>query len=297
MIPFYIYYSMFGFQRIGDLAWLAADMRTRGFLCGGTSGRTTLNGEGLQHQDGHSLLLASSIPSIQAYDTAFGYEIVTIIKDGLKRMFKDDEPIYYYLTLGNENYEMPDMPAKAEEGILNGVYKFKSIEKKAMLASVHILASGSLVNEAIKAQDRLINEFNIGSTIWCVTNYKRLREESLDADRTNMLNPTNKKQLSFLQKTLNDKKGTYVAVSDNLKLVSDQIGQWIPNGLKSLGTDGFGRSDTREQLREFFEVDVNMIILASITQLKEHKKLSSAVFNEIYSKLDIKPTKRNPFKT
>ena len=181
MIPFYIYYSMFGFQRIGDLAWLAADMRTRGFLCGGTSGRTTLNGEGLQHQDGHSLLLANSIPSIQAYDTAFGYEIVTIIKDGLKRMFVDNEPIYYYLTLGNENYQMPDMPKNAQDGILKGVYKFKKTTKKDELASVHILASGSLVNEAIKAQQQLLDEHNVGSTIWCVTNYKRFRE-SLEVD-------------------------------------------------------------------------------------------------------------------
>ena len=297
MIPFYIYYSMFGFQRIGDLAWLAADMRTRGFLCGGTSGRTTLNGEGLQHQDGHSLLLANSIPAIQAYDTAFGYEIITIIKDGLKRMFTDNEPIYYYLTLGNENYEMPDMPKGSEEGILKGVYKFKASETKKTKAVVNILASGSLVNEAIKAQAELYASYNIASVIWCVTNYKRLREESLEADRANMLNPNKKKQVSFLQQTLNDKTGTYIAVSDNLKLVSDQIGQWIPNGLKSLGTDGFGRSDTRENLRDFFEVDKKMIILAAITKLHENKQINKVEFDAIFKQLKIKQNRKNPFKS
>ena len=264
MIPFYIYYSMFGFQRIGDLAWLAADMRTRGFLCGGTSGRTTLNGEGLQHQDGHSLLLCSSIPTIQAYDTAFGYEIVTIINDGIKRMFHDDEAIYYYLTLGNENYAMPAMPDGAESGILKGIYSFKTVKSKKH--HVNILASGSLVNEAIKAQVKL-DSLGIGSTIWCVTNYKRLREETLAVERERLINPTKKIKNSFLQDTLASAKGPFVAVSDNMKMVADQIAPWVPGGLLSLGTDGFGRSDTRENLRTFFEVDEPMIVLAAITQL------------------------------
>ena len=294
MIPFYIYYSMFGFQRIGDLAWLAADMRTRGFLCGGTSGRTTLNGEGLQHQDGHSLILASSIPSIQAYDTAFGYEIIEIVNDGLKRMFHDDEAVYYYLTLGNENYKMPSMPKGAKDGILKGMYEFKRVKKKGL--NVNILASGSLVNEAVNAQEALA-ESGIGSTIWCVTNYKRLREESLQADRENLLYPKKKKMTSYLQDLLQSTEGPFVAVSDNMKMVSDQIGQWIPGGLLSLGTDGFGRSDTRENLREFFEVDKKMIVLASITQLHRQGHIDKKMFDKIYGSLNIQSNRRNPFRT
>ena len=297
MIPFYIYYSMFGFQRIGDLAWLAADMRTRGFLCGGTSGRTTLNGEGLQHQDGHSLVLASSIPTIQAYDTAFGYEIVTIIQDGMKRMFIDDEPVYYYLTLGNENYEMPDMPKNSQEGILKGIYKFNQINTHKKAPSVNIFASGSLVNEAIKAQKDLSKKYNINSIIWCVTNYKRLREDALDKDRAYLLNPKKTRELSYLEKTLEKVPGPFIAVSDNMKLVSDQISQWIPDGLLSLGTDGFGRSDTRENLREFFEVDKKMIILASITQLRDRKDITEKTFDKIYKELKVDKKKSNPFRS
>ncbi len=293
MIPFYIYYSMFGFQRVGDLAWLAADMRTRGFLCGGTSGRTTLNGEGLQHQDGHSLILASTIPSIQAYDTAFGYEIVEIINDGIKRMFHDNEAIYYYLTLGNENYEMPAMPEGAREGILKGMYKFKQINGDH---NINILASGSLVNQAIDAQNYL-NTNGIGSTIWCVTNYKRLREESLACDRINLLNPSAKPTSSYLQTLLGTAEGPFVAVSDNIKMVSDQISQWVPGGLISLGTDGFGRSDTRENLRAFFEVDMKMIVLASITQLLRKNFIDQTLFDTLYGSLNIDGQKRDPFKT
>ncbi len=291
MIPFYIYYSMFGFQRVGDLAWLAADMRTRGFLCGGTSGRTTLNGEGLQHQDGHSLLLASSIPSIQTYDTAFGYEIVEIINDGIKRMYQDNEPIFYYLTLGNENYEMPAMPENAKEGILKGMYKFKTIDAES---HVNILASGSLVNEAIKAQTFLA-DFDIGSTIWCVTNYKRLREESLAVDRNKLLNPKNKSELSYLQKLMLSTNGPFVAVSDNIKMVSDQISQWVPGGMLSLGTDGFGRSDTRENLRDFFEVNEKMIGLACITKLLAQDLINQKLFDKVYKVLNIDKNKSNPF--
>ena len=294
MIPFYIYYSMFGFQRIGDLAWLAADMRTRGFLCGGTSGRTTLNGEGLQHQDGHSLILASSIPSIQTYDTAFGYEIIEIINDGLKRMYHDNEAIYYYLTLGNENYQMPSMPRGAKNGILKGMYKFKVLKKGG--TNINILASGSLVNEAVKAQQDLGDQ-GIGSTIWCVTNYKRLREESLEADRDHLLYPNKKRKLSYLQSLLQKTDGPFVAVSDNMKMVSDQIGQWIPGGLLSLGTDGFGRSDTRENLRDFFEVDKKMIVLASISQLHRQGFIDKKLFDKVYGLLDIKANRRNPFRT
>lgn len=292
MIPFYIYYSMFGFQRIGDLAWLAADIRTRGFLCGGTSGRTTLNGEGLQHQDGHSLLLASSIPSIQTYDTAFGYEIVTIIQDGLKRMYQDNEAIYYYLTLGNENYHMPSMPEGAKDGILKGMYLFNKVADNHKQPCIHILASGSLVNEAINAQKELNELHNINSNIWCVTNYKRLREESLDADRFNMMNPNKEQKKSYLQKILTDT--AYIAVSDNMKMVSDQINQWVPNGLLSLGTDGFGRSDTRENLREHFEVNKKMIMLAAIHKLKQINQITPQAYETIFNTLEINGEKKPP---
>jgi pyruvate dehydrogenase E1 component len=293
LIPFYIYYSMFGFQRVGDLMWLAADMRTRGFLCGGTSGRTTLNGEGLQHQDGHSLLLASTIPSIQAYDTAFGYEITTIINDGITRMFTNNEPIFYYLTLGNENYPMPAMPEGAETGILKGMYVFKVVEGSLNI-NVTILASGSLVNEALVAQQQLVKH-GIGSTIYSVTNYKRLREESIMVDRQRLLDPKSTVPDSFLQQTMAMATGPFVAVSDNMRQVSDQIAPWVPGGLLSLGTDGFGRSDTRQQLRSFFEVDAPMIVLAAITQLKKASLIPTALYDTIYESLGINPRKGHPF--
>ena len=284
MIPFYIYYSMFGFQRVGDMMWLAGDIRAKGFLLGGTSGRTTLNGEGLQHQDGHSLLLAGSIPTIQAYDTAYRYEIAVILQDGLKRMYGDDEDIFYYLTLGNENYLMPAMPEGAEEGILKGLYLFSKSTLKGI--PLNLFGSGSLMNEAVKAKE-LLEEYGVSVSVFGATNYKRLREESLEADRWNMLNPSKKPKQSYLQELVAKQKGAFVAVSDNMKLVSDQISQWIPEGLMSLGTDGFGRSDTRENLRKHFEVNAEMIVVASLYKLSQLGQVDVKLVTKAIKKYNI----------
>ena len=284
MIPFYIYYSMFGFQRVGDMMWLAGDIRAKGFLLGGTSGRTTLNGEGLQHQDGHSLLLAGSFPTIQAYDTAYRYEIAVILQDGLKRMYGDDEDIFYYLTLGNENYLMPAMPEGAEEGILKGLYLFSKSTLKGI--PLNLFGSGSLMNEAVKAKE-LLEEYGVSVSVFGATNYKRLREESLEADRWNMLNPSKKPKQSYLQELVAKQKGAFVAVSDNMKLVSDQISQWIPEGLMSLGTDGFGRSDTRENLRKHFEVNAEMIVVASLYKLSQLGQVDVKLVTKAIKKYNI----------
>ncbi len=280
MVPFYIYYSMFGFQRVGDLMWLAGDIRAKGFLLGGTSGRTTLNGEGLQHQDGHSLLLASTIPTIITYDPAFRYEVAVIIKDGLKRMYQDLDSVFYYIAVHNENYLHPEMPTGSETGILNGLYKFKEDTSKKK-HKVHLLGSGSIIREVIKAQVMLAS-YDVSADIWSATNYKRLRVETLNKERWNCLHPTHQKKTSYLQDVLADEQGTFVAVSDNMKMVPDQIAKWVPGGLFTLGTDGFGRSDTRENLRRFFEIDAACIVIATLYALAEkgeitHKKVATAI--------------------
>ena len=274
-IPFYIYYSMFGFQRIGDLMWLAADMKTKGFLLGGTAGRTTLNGEGLQHQDGHSHLIASTIPTLKCYDPVFMYEIAVIVFHGMQDMYVDKNDVFYYLTIGNENYLHQPMPKGCEKGILAGMYKFNS--KKAVVKTTkkskkkqpkaHILGSGSIFIQALKAQEILINDYQIDVDLWSVTSYKQLRADAVNCDRKNMLNPTKPAKKSYLETVLAKQKGVFVAASDNMRVVSDQISKWVPGGLFSLGTDGFGRSDTREKLRRFFEVDAQCIVLATLYQL------------------------------
>ena len=293
MIPFFIYYSMFGFQRIGDLIWLAGDIRAKGFLLGGTAGRTTLNGEGLQHQDGHSLLLASTIPTLLAYDVAYGFEIAVIVQDGLKRMYKDNENIFYYMVLGNENYEMPIMPKGVEEGVLRGLYKFKKGPAKKK-HHAHIFGSGSLMNEALKAQEILAKDYDVSADVWGATSYKRLRNEALNAERWNRLNPDKTPKKSYLEKVLKKEKGVFVAVSDNMKIVSDQISKWVPGGLNSLGTDGFGRSDTRENLRDFFEVNAQFIVLETLTALCKNRKLKKETLKKAIKKLKIDPKKVFP---
>ena len=290
-IPFYIYYSMFGPQRVGDMMWLSSDIRAKGFLLGGTSGRTTLNGEGLQHQDGHSLLLLSTIPCIQAYDIAFTYEAAVIIEDGLKRMYQDNEDIFYYLTLCNENYAMPEMPEGSEDGILNGLYRFSKSEKGKYKA--HIFGSGTIMREAIKAQE-LLKHYDVSADIWGATNYKRLREGCMDAQRWNMLHPEDTKRESYLQKTLQNESGVFVAVSDNMRSVSDQIAPWVPGGLFSLGTDGLGRSDTREKLRDFFEVDARYVTVAVLYQLALKEEISFSVVKQAIKECDIDPEKIYP---
>jgi len=293
MIPFYIYYSMFGFQRVGDQIWLAGDIKAKGFLLGATAGRTTLNGEGLQHQDGHSHLMASTIPTIVAYDPAFAYEIAVIIQDGLKRMYQDGEEIFYYLTLHNENYQMPEMPEGSREGILKGLYRFKAgAEGKKHKA--HILGSGAILNEAIRAQEILADKYNVSADLWSATNYKRLRAEAQAAARWNMLHPEEQPRESYVETILKNEKGVFIAASDNMKIVADQIAPWVPGGLMNLGTDGFGRSDTRENLRRFFEVDAEMIVIATLYQLSQKCAVDKKTVAKAIKDLGVNPEKIFP---
>ncbi len=293
MIPFYIFYSMFGFQRVGDQMWLAGDIRAKGFLLGATAGRTTLNGEGLQHQDGHSHLLASTIPTVMAYDPAFAFEIAMIIKDGLRRMYENNEEIFYYLTLHNENYPMAAMPDGAEEGILNGLYKFKK-GPEGLAHKAQILGSGAILREALKAQEILARDYQVSADVWSATNYKRLRAETLNARRWNILNPTETPKKSYLETILEKEKGAFVAVSDNMKIVPDQIAPWVPGGLMTLGTDGFGRSDTRANLRRFFEVDAQHIVVATLYTLAEKGQVDRKLVAKAIKDLQIDPQKSFP---
>ncbi|MGE4170292.1 MAG: pyruvate dehydrogenase (acetyl-transferring), homodimeric type [Candidatus Margulisiibacteriota bacterium] len=299
MIPFYIYYSMFGFQRIGDSTWLAGDMGAKGFLLGGTAGRTTLNGEGLQHQDGHSLLLASTIPNCVTYDTTFRFELAVILEDALKRMYQDGESVYYYLTLGNENYPMPAMPATAKEGILKGLYAFSTSELKKPKHRVQLFGSGTILREAIKAAEILEKDHGIAADVWGATNYKRLRHEAVAAQRWNMLHPTEKPQASYLETTLAGIQEAhpdtvFVAVSDSMRIVPDQIAPWVPGGLFSLGTDGFGRSETREALRRFFEVDAASIVVAVLYQLARKGRVTMAAVQKAIVQQGLDPEKVFP---
>jgi pyruvate dehydrogenase E1 component len=296
MIPFFIYYSMFGFQRIGDLMWLAGDIRAKGFLVGGTAGRTTLNGEGLQHQDGHSHVLASTIPSVITYDPAFRFEIAVIVEDGLRRMYENGEEVYYYLTVGNENYKMPEMPEGVEEGILRGLYKFKEGEKlkKPVGEKVHLFGSGSILNEALRAQEILADKYNVSADVWSATNYKRLRYETLECQRWNMLNPDKKAKTSYLQDVLSKEKGTFVAASDNMRIVPEQIQQWVPGGLFALGTDGFGRSESREALRRYFEVDAESIVIGTLYSLSQKGKVETKLVKKAIKDLGVDPEKTFP---
>jgi len=296
MIPFFIFYSMFGFQRVGDLIWAFGDLRGRGFLLGATSGRTTLNGEGLQHQDGHSHVLASTIPNLYTYDPAFSYEISVIIMDGLKRMYKNREDIFYYITLGNENYPMPPMQKDVRDGILKGIYKYSSGPKsssKKKLLKAHIFGSGSILREAIRARE-LLKKFNVSADVWSVTSYKALRQNALKTERWNMLHPGRKPKIPYLSKVLKKEKGVFVAASDYMKLVPDQINRWVPGGLFTLGTDGFGRSDTRESLRRHFEIDAEFICLAVLNQLSKRGDLDSKVVQKAVKKFGIDSDKADP---
>lgn len=285
MIPFYIFYSMFGFQRIGDLIWAACDMRTRGFLLGATAGRTTLEGEGLQHQDGQSHLLASGYPTIAAYDPAFMFELAVILQDGLKRMYHDQQDLSYYITLYNESYRMPAMPPDAEEGIREGLYRFRSAPDRARHRA-HLLASGPLVNEAVRAQGLLLR-YGVASDVWSVTSYKRLRMTTLETERWNLLHPESPPRTSFLQQTVEHFDGPCVAVSDYVRLVPQQIAPWIPGGLLTLGTDGFGRSDTRKALRRFFEVDAEHLVVATLYALCRRGTVAANVVTQAARDLEV----------
>jgi pyruvate dehydrogenase E1 component len=299
MIPFFIFYSMFGFQRIGDLIWAAADQRTRGFLLGATSGRTTLNGEGLQHEDGHSHILASTIPNLRAYDPAFAYELAVIIRDGLKRMFTNREDIFYYITLYNENYPMPAMPAGAEEGILKGLYKLKEApqsegDRDGARPRVHLLGSGSLLREAVRAQEILAQRYGVAADVWSATSYKELRRDALEAERWNLLHPDQEPRKPYVVSLFEGDDAPIVAVSDYLKLVPDQIARWLPGRLFCLGTDGFGRSDTREALRRFFEVDAECVTIAALDQLSRRCRIDHSLPGRAIGELGVDPEKADP---
>ncbi|MGC8743767.1 MAG: pyruvate dehydrogenase (acetyl-transferring), homodimeric type [Verrucomicrobiia bacterium] len=294
LIPFFIYYSMFGFQRIGDLMWLAGDIKAKGFLLGATAGRTTLSGEGLQHQDGHSHLLASTIPTLLCYDPAFAYELAVIIQDGMRRMYEEGEDVFYYITLYNENYSMPPMPKGVEEGIIKGLYRFRPGPDNKKLKA-HIFASGPIINCAIKAQETLAERYNVSADIWSATNYKQLRSEALRARRWNMLHPGEKPQKSYIETVLEKEKGAFIAVSDNIKTVPDQIAQWVPGGLFTLGTDGFGRSDTRETLRRYFEIDPEFITIAVLYNLAKRGEIQFSIVSKAINDLKIDPEKAFAF--
>jgi pyruvate dehydrogenase E1 component len=295
MIPFYIYYSMFGFQRIGDLAWAAGDMRARGFLVGGTAGRTTLAGEGLQHQDGHSHILSGTIPNCVSYDPCFAYELAVIVHKGLERMLVNQESVYFYLTVMNENYHHPAMPKGVEEGIVKGLYCFQAAAKPAKL-HVRLLGSGAILREVIQAANLLADEFKVSSDIWSVTSFNELRREALDLEREHLLNPSDKKPVPYVQQCLQGSSTPVIAATDYMRSYADQVRQWVPAPYLTLGTDGFGRSDTRAQLRHFFEVDAKHIAYASLKALADNGQFSVADLLKAQQKLGINPKKSNPLK-
>jgi pyruvate dehydrogenase E1 component len=298
-IPFFIYYSMFGFQRIGDLIWAAADLRCRGFLVGGTAGRTTLAGEGLQHQDGHSHVLALPVPNLMAYDPAFAYEIAIIIQDGIKRMYVDQESIFYYLTVTNEPLPMPHIPegANIREGVLKGLYRFKTSTKSDAKARVQLLGSGTIMYEVLKAQQILEEKYGIAADVWSVTSYKELYRDANDCERWNMLHPGEAAKVPYLTQTLKDASGPFIAASDYMKVLPESLSKWVPGELVSLGTDGFGRSESRVALRDFFEVDAKHIVLATLGALARDKKIGADVVKQSIQDLGINPEKANPANT
>ena len=293
-IPFFIYYSMFGLQRIGDLVWLAGDMRVKGFMVGGTAGRTTLNGEGLQHEDGHSHLLAYPVPNLEAYDPAFGYEIAVIVREGIRRMYAEQEDVFYYMTVENDQYAMPDMPDGVEEGILKGMYKFRASTKKRAKLKAHLYGSGAIMNSALAAADILEQDYKVGADVWSITSYKALHRDCLDAERWNRMHPGAKPRLSYVEKCLADERGVHVMASDYVKALPESIARWFPNPPVALGTDGFGRSESREALRDHFEVDKRFIVLGALSALAREGQIECDVIKQAMQDLNIDPDKANP---
>ncbi|MBV9885876.1 MAG: pyruvate dehydrogenase (acetyl-transferring), homodimeric type, partial [Acidobacteria bacterium] len=294
MIPFYIFYSMFGFQRVGDLAWAAADSRTRGFLIGGTAGRTTLNGEGLQHEDGHSQVFASFIPNCVSYDPTYGYELAVIIQDGLRRMVRDQEDVYYYITVMNENYAHPAMPAGAEEGILRGMYLLKPGAKDKKAPRAQLLGSGTILREVEAAAQLLANDFSVAADVWSVTSFNELRRDGVETERWNLTHPEAKPRVSYVAQSLADCKGPAIAATDYIRTFADQIRPYMDRRYVALGTDGFGRSDTRKKLREFFEVNRYYVALATLKALADEGAIPAKRVSEAIVKYGIDPSKPNP---
>lgn len=295
-IPFFTFYSMFGFQRIGDFAWAAADMKCKGFLIGGTAGRTTLAGEGLQHQDGHSHVLAHSITTVKTYDPAFAYELAIIIRDGIHRMYELQEDCYYYITVMNENYAQPKMPDGVKDGIINGMYKYKSSEKKSKLKA-HLLGSGSILNETLKAQEILAKDYDVSADVWSVTSYKNIHYNAIETDRWNRLNPDKEPKKAYVQEVTEGEKGVFVSASDYAQILPESISKWLPGKLTSLGTLGFGRSESREALRDFFEVDAKHIVYTTLYALYQDGKFEKELVKKAMKDLNINPNKLNPIKS
>jgi pyruvate dehydrogenase E1 component len=293
-IPFFVFYSMFGLQRIGDLVWAAGDMRCRGFLMGGTAGRTTLNGEGLQHQDGNSHLLAYPVPNLKAYDPAFAFELATIIKDGIRRMYVDQEDLFYYVTIENEPYAMPEQPEGSDEGILRGMYRFRPSPNPDADLRAHLFGSGAILNQALEAQQLLADKFNVSADVWSVTSYKELHNDGLDCDRFNRLHPGGERRRSWIEQQLADTDGVYVMASDYVKALPESVSRWFPKKPVTLGTDGFGRSESRPILRRFFEVDAAHIAVGALAALAEDGKIGADVVESAIADLGIDPDAPNP---
>ncbi|MGE4406250.1 pyruvate dehydrogenase (acetyl-transferring), homodimeric type [Pseudomonas sp.] len=294
MLPFYIFYSMFGLQRVGDLAWAAGDSRARGFLIGATAGRTTLNGEGLQHEDGHSHILAAVIPNCRSYDPTYGYELAVIIREGIRQMLEQQQPVFYYITVMNETYPQPALPRGVESGIIKGMYLLEE-DKKEAVHHVQLLGSGTLLREVREAAKILSEEFNIGADVWSVTSFNELRRDALAVERHNRLHPEQPPRQTYIEQCLAGRKGPVVASTDYLKLFAEQVRQWVPSKeYKVLGTDGFGRSDTRGKLRHFFEVDRYWIVLTALEALVDRGEIGATVVAEAIARFGIDPEKRNP---
>jgi pyruvate dehydrogenase E1 component len=295
-IPFFIYYSMFGFQRVGDLLWAAADSRTRGFLLGGTSGRTTLAGEGLQHQDGNSHVYSLCYPNCISYDPAYAYELAVIIQDGIRRMYKEQESIFYYLTVMNEQYEMPPMPAGAGEGILKGMYRFQPAANPNAKLRAQLLGSGAILNEAVAAQ-KLLEKYDVAADVWSVTSYQELYRDAHACERWNMLHPTDTPRVPYVARCLHNAPGVIVAASDYLKVLSGSLDRWLPHRVRQLGTDGFGRSDDRAGLRDFFEVDARFVTIATLAELAQEGQIDRTVVAQAIKEFGINAEKPNPAKS
>jgi pyruvate dehydrogenase E1 component len=293
MLPFFIYYSMFGFQRIGDLAWAAGDMRARGFMIGGTAGRTTLNGEGLQHQDGHSHLMSATIPNCVSYDPTFAYELAVIVHDGMRRMYVEQQDVFYYLTVMNENYAHPAMPEGAAEGIIKGMYLL-SEGKTDDAPKVQLLGSGTILREVIAAGELLENDFGVTSDVWSVTSFTELRRDGIDCERWNMLHPEEQPRFSHVEQCMADRDGPVIAATDYMRSFADQIRSFLPKHYKVLGTDGFGRSDTRKNLRQFFEVNRFYIVVAALKALADEGTLDASEVSRAIALYNINPDKPNP---
>jgi pyruvate dehydrogenase E1 component len=295
-IPFFIYYSMFGFQRVADLIWAGADSRVRGFLVGATAGRTTLAGEGLQHQDGHTHVYSLATPNCLSYDPAYAYELAVIIQDGIRRMYRDQESVFYYLTVMNEQYEMPPMPDGVRDGILKGMYRLRPAANPKAKLRAQLFGSGAILNEVLSAQ-KLLEKYNVAADVWSVTSYQELYREGHACDRWNMLHPGDTPRVSYVAQCMKDAPGVLVAASDYLKVLPDSIDQWMPRRMRSLGTDGFGRSEDRARLRDFFEVDARFVVLATLAELAQDGQLDRKIVAQAIKDLEINPEKLNPAKS